>query len=76
MTMQVSGWPRCAICGTPVQMVESVLCPISDRIRVSVMCHGEVETEYLTVFTLMDSTGVEFGTAFNQPRITAPEGQT
>jgi hypothetical protein len=68
------GWPRCAVCGTPVERCERDEDDFLHRLRVRVYCHGESETvDIAEDEVIANPAGIKFGDAFsNSPRALPP----
>ena len=62
-------WPECAICGKPVEWMESFPDDYRGVIVITVKCHGDSETTLLKERDLCDLEGVEPGQAFTKKRL-------
>lgn len=60
------GYPTCAVCGRPVERVTEARDDFTQRVRITVSCHGDREHVDLTFEELNDGAGerIRFGVAF------------
>jgi len=66
-----SMWPTCDVCNKPVETFEQVFDPVSNRVLLTVRCHGEEETMRVGMDQILDliESGCSGGRAFVRPRI-------
>ena len=62
-------FPICAICDKPVDKVESMYLPEYDGKAFKVYCHGKVEKQILSAYTMEKSTEITFGKAFDYNKL-------
>jgi len=58
--------PTCAVCNKPVDKVESMYLPDYDGKLFKVYCHGQVEQQGLSAYTVCDSLQITFDLAFER----------
>lgn len=65
----VGAFPICAVCNKPVDKVESTNLPEYDGKILRVYCHGKVEAQILSYYTLMNAKEITFGKAFDYNKL-------
>ena len=60
------GWLTCAICNKPVDSIEQIDDPYTDRRIFRAYCHGQVDEAVLDHMTIEDSLNIKFTCAFQR----------
>jgi hypothetical protein len=63
-------WPKCAICGKPVDEMVSWCSAASKDLTIIVRCHGDIDTTVIPAAVLFDVPPEDWGpgTAFSEKR--------
>ena len=62
--MKITGVPICDVCNKPVDYIIRTRDEQKRREIITLVCHGEEETQYLDDFILQIANKIEYGHAF------------